>query len=39
MKLDSTCPGIVQQLPSIATAGAMAGLGLWLRSPKEAKKA
>lgn len=38
MKLDATCPGIVQQLPSILTAGAMAGLALWLRSPKESPK-
>jgi hypothetical protein len=34
-KVTALCPDLLPQLPALISAGLTAGLGLWLRSPKE----
>lgn len=37
-KVSETCPTLIPNLWPIATAGVLAGVGLWMRSPKEEPK-
>ena len=37
-KVTETCPTLIPNLWPIVTAGALAGVGFWMRSPKDAPK-
>lgn len=34
-QVSQVCPDLVSQLPSLIAAGVVAGVALWLKSPKE----
>ena len=35
---NATCPDLLTRWPELLTAGVLAGVGLWMRSPKDAPK-